>query len=57
MIKYYLTICIPETWLTVKTQMNAAQCCILSGYYTIIDFNEVDIRIYLLEKVIIYRGR
>ena len=26
-------------------------------YYTIIDFNEVDIRIYLSEKVIIHRGR
>ena len=26
-------------------------------YYTIIDFNEVDIRIYLPKKVIIYRGR
>ena len=25
-------------------------------YYTIIDFNEVDIRIYLPEKVIIHRG-
>ena len=28
-----------------------------SGYYTIIDFNEVDIRIYLPEKVILHRGR
>ena len=28
-----------------------------SHYYTIIDFNEVDIRIYLPEKVIIHRGR
>ena len=26
-------------------------------YYTIIDFNEVDIRIYQPEKVIIHRGR
>ena len=26
-------------------------------YYTIIDFNEGDIRIYLPEKVIIHRGR
>ena len=26
-------------------------------YYTIIDFNEVDIRIYLPEKVIIHQGR
>ena len=26
-------------------------------YYTIIDFNEVDIRIYLPEKVIIHWGR
>ena len=26
-------------------------------YYTIIDFNEVDMRIYLPEKVIIHRGR
>ena len=26
-------------------------------YYTIIDFNEVNIRIYLPEKVIIHRGR
>ena len=26
-------------------------------HYTIIDFNEVDIRIYLPEKVIIHRGR
>ena len=26
-------------------------------YYIIIDFNEVDIRIYLPEKVIIHRGR
>ena len=26
-------------------------------YYTIIDFNEVDMRIYLREKVIIHRGR
>ena len=25
-------------------------------YYTIIDFNEVDMRIYLPEKVIIHRG-
>ena len=25
-------------------------------YYTIIEFNEVDIRIYLPEKVIIHRG-
>ena len=25
-------------------------------YYTIIDFNEVDIRIYLPEKVMIHRG-
>ena len=33
--------------------------CVLSSrqYYTIIDFNEVDIRIYLPEKVIIHRGR
>ena len=30
----------------------------LSGeYYTIIDFKEVDIKIYLPEKVIIHRGR
>ena len=28
-----------------------------SGHYTIIDFNEVDIRIYLPEKVIFHRGR
>ena len=28
----------------------------IKGYYTIIDFNEVDIRIYLPEKVIIHRG-
>ena len=26
-------------------------------YYTIIDFNEVDMRIYLPKKVIIHRGR
>ena len=26
-------------------------------YYAIIDFNEVDIKIYLPEKVIIHRGR
>ena len=26
-------------------------------YYTIIDFNEVDIRIYLPEKVIVHQGR
>ena len=26
-------------------------------YYTIIDFNEVDTRIYLPEKVIIHQGR
>ena len=26
-------------------------------HFTIIDFNEVDIRIYLPEKVIIHRGR
>ena len=26
-------------------------------YYTIIDFNEVDIRIYLPVKVIIHQGR
>ena len=26
-------------------------------YYTIIDFNEVDIRIYLPEKMIIHQGR
>ena len=26
-------------------------------YYTIIDLNEVDITIYLREKVIIHRGR
>ena len=26
-------------------------------YYTIIDFNEVDIRVYLPEKVIIHQGR
>ena len=26
-------------------------------HYTIIDFNEVDIRIYLPEKVIIHQGR
>ena len=30
---------------------------IYAWYYTIIDFNEVDIRIYLPEKVIIHRGR
>ena len=29
----------------------------LVRYYTIIDFNEVDMRIYLPEKVIIHRGR
>ena len=29
----------------------------LIEHYTIIDFNEVDIRIYLPEKVIIHRGR
>ena len=28
-----------------------------SEYYTIIDFNEVDIRIHLPKKVIIHRGR
>ena len=28
-----------------------------SKYYTIIDFNEVDMRINLPEKVIIHRGR
>ena len=28
-----------------------------SWYYTIIDFNEADIRIYLPEKVMIHRGR
>ena len=28
-----------------------------SCYYTIIDFNEVDIRIYLPKKGIIHRGR
>ena len=26
-------------------------------HYTIIDFNKVDIRIYLPEKVIVHRGR
>ena len=34
--------------------------CPLRGikrHYTIINFNEVDIRIYLPEKVIIHRGR
>ena len=30
---------------------------IVKKYYTIIDFDEVDIRIYLPEKVIIHRGR
>ena len=30
---------------------------IIQIHYTIIDFNEVDIRIYLPEKVIIHRGR
>ena len=30
---------------------------IASIYYTIIEFNEVAIRIYLPEKVIIHRGR
>ena len=29
----------------------------IGPYYTIIDFNEVDIKIYLPEKVIIHRGR
>ena len=29
----------------------------LVRYYKIIDFNEVDIRIYLPEKVIVHRGR
>ena len=28
--------------------------CVWGQYYTIIDFNEVDIRIYLPEKVIIH---
>ena len=32
-------------------------CKHMGQYYTIIDFNEVDIRIYLPEKVIIHRGR
>ena len=31
--------------------------CVTMTHYTIIDFNEVDIRIYLPEKVIIHRGR
>ena len=30
---------------------------LLFKYYTIIDFNEVDIWIYLPKKVIIHRGR
>ena len=33
-----------------------SQCDILH-HHTIIDFNEVDMRIYLPEKVIIHRGR
>ena len=39
--------------------MQSQHCKLLTfgGYYTIIDFIEVDIWIYLPEKVIIHRGR
>ena len=39
--------------IVVSILLNIINVC----YYTIIDFNEVDIRIYLPEKVIIHRGR
>ena len=46
--------------LLLKSRMNfdnlICKPVIFIQYYTIIDFNEVDIRIYLPEKVIIHRG-
>ena len=44
-----LTRCdILKIWFKIQSSSNVL------GYYTIIDFNEVDIRIYLPEKVIIH---
>ena len=46
-------------WDVTKRQVNSIspEMMVYTLYYTIIDFNEVDIRIYLPEKVIIHRGR
>ena len=41
----------------LKTLTTAFKLDQYAQYYTIIDFNEVDIRIYLPEKVIIHQGR
>ena len=41
--------------MAIDTHIRVSEC--RGWYYTIIDFNELDIRIYLPEKVIIHRGR
>ena len=50
-----LQIC-PIMLLAKQTKNLYEKCQYYMEYYTIIDFNEVDIRIYLPEKVIIHRG-
>ena len=49
-----------EGLIKVQTMLNKLwfdRFLLLIIYYTIIDFNEVDIRIYQPEKVIIHQGR
>ena len=46
----------PTPWVRYGN-VNPLMISIGQKYYTIIDFNEVDMRIYLPEKVIIHQGR
>ena len=53
----YQTKCELNQFMLARLPIINNCMCQCQGYYTIIDFNEVDIRIYLPEKVIIHRGR
>ena len=48
-----LVVACSVTWCISMIQLSAH----FFNYYTIIDFNEVYMRIYLPEKVIIHQGR
>ena len=52
---------VPTTYVWLRNMIvfatNSEGLAVEMIHYTIIDFNEVDIRIYLPEKVIIHQGR
>ena len=61
-LKQRLPVCKMKVHVYVMCQCtkNSFVWCVIDNivaYYTIIDFNEVDMRIYLPEKVIIHRGQ